>query len=222
MQLEWFGQSTFRLADGDTTVFIDPFDDMSRAARAGCSWTTRRSRACPPTCCSSPTSTGTTTGRRHRRRSRGDPLDRGDARLAGRRGRRDRVRARRRRGNRSAGRTACSRSRSTECASRTSATSARRPCATSSPRRSAKIDLLFVPVGGGPTIGARQAMEIVEAVEPALSCRRTTGRSASTSSSRPTSSPRTSRRCSGRTRRSSSSMPPAAAYGPLLVVPAVP
>ena len=29
MQLEWYGQSAFRLTDGDTTVFIDPFDDLS-------------------------------------------------------------------------------------------------------------------------------------------------------------------------------------------------
>ena len=31
-----------------------------------------------------------------------------------------------------------------------------------------KVDLLIVPVGGGPTIGARQAMEIVEAVEAGI------------------------------------------------------
>ena len=29
MQLEWYGQSAFRLTDGETTVFIDPFDDLS-------------------------------------------------------------------------------------------------------------------------------------------------------------------------------------------------
>jgi L-ascorbate metabolism protein UlaG (beta-lactamase superfamily) len=29
MQVEWYGQSSFRLSDGDTTVFIDPFGDMS-------------------------------------------------------------------------------------------------------------------------------------------------------------------------------------------------
>ena len=26
MQVEWYGQSAFRLTDGATTVFIDPFD----------------------------------------------------------------------------------------------------------------------------------------------------------------------------------------------------
>jgi L-ascorbate metabolism protein UlaG (beta-lactamase superfamily) len=29
MQVEWYGQSAFRLSDGATTVVIDPFDDMS-------------------------------------------------------------------------------------------------------------------------------------------------------------------------------------------------
>jgi L-ascorbate metabolism protein UlaG (beta-lactamase superfamily) len=30
MQVEWYGQSAFRLTDGTTTVFIDPFDDLGR------------------------------------------------------------------------------------------------------------------------------------------------------------------------------------------------
>jgi L-ascorbate metabolism protein UlaG (beta-lactamase superfamily) len=29
MQVEWYGQSAFRLTDGADTVFIDPFDDMT-------------------------------------------------------------------------------------------------------------------------------------------------------------------------------------------------
>jgi L-ascorbate metabolism protein UlaG (beta-lactamase superfamily) len=29
MQLEWFGQSAFRLMEGATTVVIDPFGDVS-------------------------------------------------------------------------------------------------------------------------------------------------------------------------------------------------
>ena len=29
MQVEWYGQSAFRLTDGATTVFIDPFGDMT-------------------------------------------------------------------------------------------------------------------------------------------------------------------------------------------------
>jgi L-ascorbate metabolism protein UlaG (beta-lactamase superfamily) len=32
MQVEWYGQSAFRLSGGDTTVFIDPFGDMSALA----------------------------------------------------------------------------------------------------------------------------------------------------------------------------------------------
>jgi L-ascorbate metabolism protein UlaG (beta-lactamase superfamily) len=34
MQVEWHGQSAFRLIDGETTVFIDPFADMSELAAA--------------------------------------------------------------------------------------------------------------------------------------------------------------------------------------------
>ena len=40
MQVEWYGQSAFRLSTPETTIFIDPFGDMSalagaRAARHG-------------------------------------------------------------------------------------------------------------------------------------------------------------------------------------------
>ena len=35
MQVEWYGQSAFRLSAGDTTVFIDPFGDMSPLAGSG-------------------------------------------------------------------------------------------------------------------------------------------------------------------------------------------
>jgi L-ascorbate metabolism protein UlaG (beta-lactamase superfamily) len=35
MQIDWYGQSAFRLTAGDTTVFIDPFGDMSAAAARG-------------------------------------------------------------------------------------------------------------------------------------------------------------------------------------------
>jgi L-ascorbate metabolism protein UlaG (beta-lactamase superfamily) len=34
MQIEWYGQSAFRLVAGDTTVAIDPFGDMSGLASA--------------------------------------------------------------------------------------------------------------------------------------------------------------------------------------------
>jgi L-ascorbate metabolism protein UlaG (beta-lactamase superfamily) len=34
MQIEWYGQSAFRLTAGDTTVAIDPFGDMSGLASA--------------------------------------------------------------------------------------------------------------------------------------------------------------------------------------------
>jgi L-ascorbate metabolism protein UlaG (beta-lactamase superfamily) len=38
MQVEWYGQSAFRLSAGDTTVFIDPFGDVSGLASRGIEW----------------------------------------------------------------------------------------------------------------------------------------------------------------------------------------
>ena len=38
MQVEWYGQSAFRMSSGGTTVFIDPFGDMSAAAARGLEW----------------------------------------------------------------------------------------------------------------------------------------------------------------------------------------
>lgn len=38
MQVEWYGQSAFRLTAGDTTVFVDPFGDMSGLATRGIEW----------------------------------------------------------------------------------------------------------------------------------------------------------------------------------------
>jgi L-ascorbate metabolism protein UlaG (beta-lactamase superfamily) len=38
MQVEWYGQSAFRLTDGERTVAIDPFDDMSGVAAHGIRW----------------------------------------------------------------------------------------------------------------------------------------------------------------------------------------
>ncbi len=35
MQVEWYGQSAFRLRSNDTTVFIDPFGDVSAIAARG-------------------------------------------------------------------------------------------------------------------------------------------------------------------------------------------
>jgi L-ascorbate metabolism protein UlaG (beta-lactamase superfamily) len=38
MQIEWYGQSAFRLTDGASTVFIDPFDDMTPLGERGMRW----------------------------------------------------------------------------------------------------------------------------------------------------------------------------------------
>ena len=38
MHVEWYGQSSFRLTDGSTTVFIDPFGDMTPMLDHGLRW----------------------------------------------------------------------------------------------------------------------------------------------------------------------------------------
>jgi L-ascorbate metabolism protein UlaG (beta-lactamase superfamily) len=38
MHVEWYGQSSFRLTDGSTTVFIDPFADMTSLTERGMRW----------------------------------------------------------------------------------------------------------------------------------------------------------------------------------------
>jgi L-ascorbate metabolism protein UlaG (beta-lactamase superfamily) len=38
MQVEWYGQSAFRVTDGNTTVFVDPFDDLSALRDYGRRW----------------------------------------------------------------------------------------------------------------------------------------------------------------------------------------
>jgi hypothetical protein len=38
MQVEWYGQSAFRLTDGATTVVLDPFDDLGPLTARGLRW----------------------------------------------------------------------------------------------------------------------------------------------------------------------------------------
>jgi L-ascorbate metabolism protein UlaG (beta-lactamase superfamily) len=38
MQVEWYGQSAFRLTSGARTVFIDPFDDLTPLRERGLRW----------------------------------------------------------------------------------------------------------------------------------------------------------------------------------------
>ena len=47
MHVEWYGQSSFRLTDGSTTVSVDPFGDMTpRCDRLDLGrWLTSRDRA---------------------------------------------------------------------------------------------------------------------------------------------------------------------------------
>ena len=127
MQVEWYGQSAFRLTDGATTVFIDPFDDLAPLAARGLRWdypaidgvrgrpAARHPRAPRPQ------------RRRRDRRRPGDPaLDRRAAGVADRRGPRRRLRARRGRRHRARPEHALRLHARRACASPTSATSARR------------------------------------------------------------------------------------------------
>ena len=136
-----------------------PSTTSGRWPSAACAGTTRRSTACRPTCCSSPTSTSTTTASAP---SRGDPPT--CARPPG---------AWSRRSARS--------SPSPPSTTPPPAPSAAQHAVRLHPRRAARgpprrprpgrpargagagagsVDLLFVPVGGGPTIGAEQAAAI--------------------------------------------------------------
>ncbi len=71
MRVEWHGQSAFTLSGEEAKVFIDPFGDMSVAARArdAVGLPADRGRRAS-TCCWSPTSTSTTTGSRRSTASR--------------------------------------------------------------------------------------------------------------------------------------------------------
>ena len=169
MQVEWYGQSAFRLSTAEQDGGDRPVRATCRRWRrvAGCSSTIRRSRA----------------SRRdlllvtHEHIDHngveaigGDPAilrsTAGTPGVADRRGRRRSPPSTTRRPAPNGGRTRSSCSSSTGCACVTSATSASARCARSRPRRSAQVDLLIVPVGGGPTIGAEQAAAIVERLSP--------------------------------------------------------
>ena len=138
MQLEWYGQSAFRLADGDTTVFIDPFDDLSGLGDRGMRW-------------EYPAIEGVSADlllvtHEHRDHNGvgaigGDPVvlrstagthESPIGEVVGIASEHDDV------AGTSAGRTRCGCSCSAGCAWRTSATSDRRPCATRNSRRSGR------------------------------------------------------------------------------------
>ena len=38
MRIQWYGQSAFALSGADTSVFIDPFGDMTPARDRGMTW----------------------------------------------------------------------------------------------------------------------------------------------------------------------------------------
>jgi L-ascorbate metabolism protein UlaG (beta-lactamase superfamily) len=61
MQVEWYGQSAFRLSSSEATVAIDPFADLSALTGRGMRFDYPAIAGLEPSCCSSPTSTLTTT-----------------------------------------------------------------------------------------------------------------------------------------------------------------
>ena len=168
MQLEWYGQSAFRLADGDITVFIDPFDDLSGLGDRGMRW-------------EYPAIEGVSADlllvtHEHRDHNGvgaigGDPVvlrstagthESPIGEVVGIASEHDEVAGTQRGPNTLwvflfGGIRVAHLGDLGQKALRDAQLAAL-----------GKVDLLIVPVGGGPTIGARQAMEIVEAVEAGI------------------------------------------------------
>ena len=168
MQLEWYGQSAFRLADGDATVFIDPFDDLSGIHDRGMRW-------------EYPAIEGVSADlllvtHEHRDHNGvgaigGDPVvlrstagthESPIGEVVGIASEHDEVAGTQRGPNTLwvflfGGIRVAHLGDLGQKALRDAQLAAL-----------GKVDLLIVPVGGGPTIGARQAMEIVEAVEAGI------------------------------------------------------
>ena len=225
MRVEWYGQSAFtpRRRGGDG-LHRPVRRHVGAAPSRGIQFDYPPIEALEaPTCCSSPTSTSTTTGSRS---IGGEPAmlrsTAGHARLADRRGRRDRLRARRGCRAPSAARTRSSSSSSTASASPTSATSARPRCATSRRRRSARSTCCSSRSAAARRSAPPQAARDRRATSRrAGSCRCTTARRGS-ASSRPLtrSSTRCARRAPGRAGVRDAQLP--AGQGPLVVVPAAP
>ena len=187
MRVDWYGQAAFRLSGQDGTVFIDPFGDLvadggpRHAVRLPADRGRRRR----------PAARHARALRSQRRRDHRRAIRRSCARPPGASSRPSARWSRSppsttRPPAPSAGPTRSSCSRSTESASLTSATSARRSLRDEQADAIGQVDLVFLPVGDGPTIGAEQAAAIARARRArAGSCRCTTARTASASSSRP-------------------------------------
>ena len=160
MRVEWYGQSAFRLSGARGTVVIDPFGDIVGAGGGGaCSSTTRRSPAVP-----GGSGAGHARARRPQRRRGasaaspiGPALDRRAAGLADRRDRRDRLRARRGRGHRAgAEHDLRVRARRSERVAHFG-DFGQRALREEQAAAIGAVDLLFLPVGGGPDDRRRHA-----------------------------------------------------------------
>ena len=224
MQVEWYGQSAFRLTDGATTVFIDPFDDLTALARARRALgLPGRSRASTPTCCSSRTSTSTTTasgaigGEPVTLRSTAGRLESPIGEVA-----RRRLRARRRRRHRARPQHALRLH-----ARRPARGAPRRPrpdarCATSRRRRWAASTSSSSPSATARRSAPSRPPRSPRGSAPASSCRCTTAPSASTSSSPSTPSSRARSACERLESRAFDLEALAGGDAPLVVVPAAP
>ena len=97
MHVEWYGQSSFALRAGDTTVFIDPFGDMSPAASRGSAvrLPADHRRRCPRPA-GHPRASRSQRRRGDQRLAGRPALDGGPSRVPDRRGARRRLRTRRR------------------------------------------------------------------------------------------------------------------------------
>ena len=168
MQVEWYGQSAFRLAADGTTVAIDPFGDMAALGSShGMQWEY-------PAIAGLEASLLLVT-HEHRDHNAaevvgGEPevlrSTAGTPRVRPRRGRGDRLRARRAGRHPARAQHDLRLRAGTACVSRTWATSVRASCGTSRPPLLGGLDLLILPVGDGPTIGAPGARAIVERLAP--------------------------------------------------------
>ncbi len=167
MKIRWHGQSAYTLTGAEHTVAIDPFGDLG--ALLGGQAPVRLPAGAGPR--RRPAARDARARRPQRRR--GDHGDRRRSCARPRAGSRRRSarwsRSRRSttpRRARAAARTRSSSSRSTACACATSATSASPRLRPEQREAIGAVDLLILPVGGGPTIGAAAAAEITRALDP--------------------------------------------------------
>jgi L-ascorbate metabolism protein UlaG (beta-lactamase superfamily) len=199
MHVEWYGQSAFRLSADGTTVFIDPFGDMSALAARGMTW------EYPPI--TDVTADLLLITHDHGDHNAVDVIG-GSPRVIRVPGTHDDVVGIASEHDEEAG---TKRGPNTIFAFTLDGVRVAHfgdfgQAALREEQAAAlgTVDLLLIPVGGGPTIGAGVAADIAGRVGARWTCRCTTAPSGSASSSRSTGSPIASSAWCGWTRRGSS------------------